>query len=64
MITLPLIRQDDDSNLTPIDRAVCGLDSLITALMMQGTINDPKASAEEVETFMTLSVAATIPAEA
>ena len=64
MITLRLIRQDDGTTLTPIERTMVGLDSLITALMMQGTINDPKASAEEVETFMTLSVAAIIPAEA
>ena len=64
MITLPFIRQDDGSSLTPIERSMIGLDSMITSLMMQGTINDPKASAEEIETFMTLSVAATIPAEA
>lgn len=64
MITLPFIRLDDGSNLTPIERSMIGLDSLITALMMQGTINNPETSVEEVETFMTLSVAATVPAEA
>jgi len=64
MITLPFIRQDDGSSLTPIERSMIGLDSLITALMMQGTINNPETSVEEVETFMTLSVAATVPAEA
>ena len=64
MITLPFIRQDDGSSLTPIERSMIGLDSLITALIMQGTINNPETSVEEIETFMTLSVAATVPAEA
>jgi len=41
-----------------------GLDATITALMMQGSIDESKASAEEIETLMTLSVAATVPAEA
>ena len=64
MITLPLIRQDDGTTLTPIERTMIGLDATITALMMQGSIDESKASAEEIETLMTLSVAATVPAEA
>ena len=62
--TLPLIRQDDNSNLSPMDQIIIGLDTLITALMMQGSIDNPEASAEETEVFMTLSVATIIPAEA
>tara|TARA_B100001094_G_C17716585_1_gene569929 strand:+ start:381 stop:575 length:195 start_codon:yes stop_codon:yes gene_type:complete len=64
MLSLPLIRQDDNSHFSPMDKIVVGLDSMITALMMQGTINDPEASLEEVDTFRTLSVATIIPAEA
>lgn len=61
---IPLIRQHDDSALTPIEKTRHALDSLITALMLQGTIDNPEASQEEIETFVTLSVAARIPAEA
>jgi|TARA_B100000242_G_C42810008_1_gene376624 hypothetical protein len=62
---IPLIRTEDWSKgLTQIERTKIGLDATITALMLQGSLNDPKVSKEEVETFMTLSVAATIPAEA
>lgn len=62
---IPLIRSEDWSKaLTPLEKTMIGLDSTITALMLQGSINDPKVSKEEVETFMTLSVAAIIPAEA
>ena len=61
---IPLIRQHDDSTLTPIEKTRHALDSLITALMLQGTIDNPEASKEEIETFVTLSVAARIPAEA
>jgi hypothetical protein len=62
---IPLIRNDEWSkNLTPMEKRILGLDSMITALMMQGSINDPKSSMEEVETFMTLSVATIQPAEA
>ena len=62
---IPLIRNEDWSKgLTPLEKTMIGLDSTITALMLQGSINDPKVSEEEVETFMTLSVAAIIPAEA
>lgn len=64
MLAIPLIRKDDDSTLTPIERTTRACEQVITALMMQGSIDDPKASQEEVETFTTLSVATIIPAEA
>tara|TARA_B100000242_G_scaffold116059_1_gene81058 strand:- start:739 stop:939 length:201 start_codon:yes stop_codon:yes gene_type:complete len=62
---LPLIRDPNwGKNLTPLEKRILGLDAMITALMMQGSMNDPRSTKEEVETFMTLSVAATEPAEA
>ena len=64
MFAIPLIRTDDESNMTPIERKTIGLDAVITSLMMHANINDPKASQEEIETFRTLSVAIIIPAEA
>ena len=64
MLAIPLIRTDDESNLTPIERTTIGLDAVITALMMQGTLNDPTVTDQERETFTTLSVATIIPAEA
>ena len=64
MLAIPLIRTDDESKLTPIERTTIGLDAVITALMMQGTINDPTVTDQERETFTTLSVATIIPAEA
>ena len=64
MLAIPLIRPDDESNLTPIERTTLGLDAMITALMMQGTLNDPAVTDQERETFTTLSVATIIPAEA
>jgi hypothetical protein len=64
MLAIPLIRTDDESNLTPIERTTLGLDAMITALMMQGTLNDPAVTDQERETFTTLSVATIIPAEA
>ena len=64
MLAIPLIRTDDESNLTPIERTTLGLDAMITALMMQGTLNDPAVTDQERETFTTLSVATVIPAEA
>jgi hypothetical protein len=64
MLAIPLIRTDDESNLTPIERTKIGLDAVITALMMQGTLNDPAVTDTERETFTTLSVATIIPAEA
>tara|TARA_Y100000592_G_C5355610_1_gene260985 strand:- start:504 stop:698 length:195 start_codon:yes stop_codon:yes gene_type:complete len=64
MLSIPLLRADDESKLTPIERTTIGLDAVITALMMQGTINDPTVTDQERETFTTLSVATIIPAEA
>ena len=56
---LPLIRDPNwTKNLTPLEKRMLALDSMITALMMQGSMNDPRSSEEEVQTFMTLSVAA------
>ena len=64
MLAIPLIRIEDDSKLTPIERTTLACEQVITALVMQGPLSDPAVSAEERETFTTLSVASTIPAEA
>ena len=64
MLAIPLIRTDDDTNVTPIERAALACEQVITALMMQATLMDPTISDQEVETFTTLSVATIIPAEA
>ena len=64
MLAIPLIRTDTGDSLTPIERTKIGLDAVITALMMQGTLNDPAVTDTERETFTTLSVATIIPAEA
>jgi|TARA_B100000900_G_C20432759_1_gene655687 hypothetical protein len=64
MLTIPLIRAEDDSNLTPIERTTLACEQVITALMMQSTIADPSVTAAEREKYTTLSVATIIPAEA
>jgi len=64
MITIPLIRTDDESSLSPMERSMVVCEQLITALMMQGTLDDPTITAQEADTFTTLSVATIIPAEA
>ena len=64
MLAIPLIRTDDDSNLTPIERTAIGCEQVITALMMQATLDDPQVSTQERDLYTTLSVAAVIPAEA
>lgn len=64
MLAIPLIRTDDETRLTPIERTTLGCEQVITALMMQGTLNDPTVTDEQRETFTTLSVATIIPAEA
>ena len=64
MFAIPLIRTDDDTNVTPIERTALACEQVITALMMQATLMDPEISAEQAETFTTLSVATIIPAEA
>jgi len=64
MLAIPLIRTDDQSNLTTIERTTLACEQVITALMMQGTLDDPAVTAQEREAFTTLSVATIIPAEA
>ena len=64
MLAIPLIRTDDQSNLTTIERTTLACEQVITALMMQGTLDDPAVTDQERETFTTLSVATIIPAEA
>lgn len=64
MLAIPLIRTDTGDSLTPIERTTLACEQVITALMMQGTLNDPTVTDEQRETFTTLSVATIIPAEA
>ena len=64
LTAIPLIRTDDDSNLTPIERTAIGCEHMITAIMMQATMDDPQVTAAEREVYTTLSVATIIPAEA
>ena len=64
MQSIPLFRTQDDSRLTPLERTTFGCEQVITALMMQATIDDPAISELEIETYTTLSVATLVPAEA
>ena len=64
LTTIPLIRTDDDSNLTPIERTAIGCEQMIPALMMQATMTDPQVTDQEREVYTTLSVATIMPAEA
>ncbi len=64
MVTIPLIRTETDANITPIERTTLACEQVITALMMQATLNDPAVTEAEREVFTTLSVATIIPAEA
>ena len=64
MLAIPLIRTQDDSNLTPLERTAFGCEQVITALMMQATLDDPTVSPQDVEAYTTLSVATSVPAEA
>jgi len=64
MLAIPLIRTEDDSKLTPIERTTLACEQVITALMMQGTLDDPAVTDQEREAYTTLSVATIIPAEA
>ena len=64
LTAIPLIRTDDDSNLTPIARTAVGCEQVITALMMAATMADPQVTDQEREVYTTLSVATIIPAEA
>jgi hypothetical protein len=61
---IPLIRTDDNSNLTPIERTAVGCEQMITALMMQASMDDPQVTDQEREVYTTLSVATIVPAEA
>ena len=62
--TIPLIRTDDDSRLTTIERTAVGCEQVITAMMMQATLDDPEINDESREVYITLSVATIVPAEA
>ena len=64
MVTIPLIRTETDANVTPIERTTLACEQVITALMMQATLNDPAVTEAEREVFTTLSVATIVPAEA
>ena len=64
MTTIPLIRTESDTNITPIERTTLACEQVITALMMQATLDDPAVTEAEREVFTTLSVATIIPAEA
>ena len=64
MLTLPLIRTDDDSTLTPIECAAVGCEQVITALLMAATMGDPRLNDQEREVLTTLRVATIVPAEA
>ena len=64
MLAIPLIRTDDETRLTPLERTTIACEQIITALMMQSTLMDPTISDQEAETFTTLSVATIVPAEA
>jgi|TARA_R110002167_G_scaffold222854_3_gene427813 hypothetical protein len=64
LTAIPLIRTDDDSHLTTIERHIVGCEQMITALMMYATIVDPATGPQEVEAFTAMSVATHIPAEA
>ncbi len=64
MVTIPLIRTETDATITPIERTAIACEQMITALMMQATLDDPAVSDAEREVFTTLSVATIVPAEA
>tara|TARA_Y100000592_G_scaffold68840_1_gene106967 strand:+ start:3728 stop:3922 length:195 start_codon:yes stop_codon:yes gene_type:complete len=64
MLAIPLIRTDTGDSLTPIERTTLACEQVVTALMMQATLDDPQITEQERETYTTLSVATIIPAEA
>ncbi len=64
MLAIPLIRTEDDSKLTTIERTTLACEQVITAMMMYTTVNDRDLSAAEVESFTLVSVATIVPAEA
>ena len=63
MLTIPLIRTEDDSSLTPIERTALACEQVITALMMHSSIDTSTTDADR-ELYTTLSVATIVPAEA
>jgi hypothetical protein len=62
MHALPLIRTDTP-NLTPMEQSALNCETLITALMTAGTLNDLVDSAER-EVYTLLLTAVIFPAEA
>ena len=64
MLAIPLIRTDTGDSLTPIERTALACEQVVTALMMQATLDYPQITEQERETYTTLSVATIIPAEA
>jgi hypothetical protein len=64
MLAIPLIRTDDESQLTAIERTAIGCEQVITAIMMAATMADPLVTDAEREVYTTLSVATIMPAEA
>jgi len=64
MVTIPLIRTETEANVTPIERTALACEQVITAMMMQATLDDPAVTEAEREVFTTLSVATIMPAEA
>ena len=64
MLAIPLIRTDTGDSLPPIERTALACEQIVTALMMQATLDDPQITEQERETYTTLSVATIIPAEA
>jgi hypothetical protein len=64
MLTLPLIRTDDDSNLTHIERTAVACEQVITALLMAASIGDSRLTDDERMVLTNLSVATIVPADA
>ena len=62
MHALPLIRTDTP-NLTPMERSALNCETLITALMTAGTLNEKLNDAER-EAYTLLLAAVIFPAEA
>ncbi len=62
MLALPLIRTDSP-DLTPMEQSALNCETLITALMAAGTLNDLVDSAER-EVYTLLLAAVIFPAEA
>ena len=48
MLAIPLIRTDDETRLTPIERTTIACEQVITALMMQATLGNGKRPRQTV----------------